>query len=189
MSIDKSKLPPPLQELLSKLAASGVKVEMGTPEDLLKELTGKASQTSSATSDELCDCPVCRTLPPEQRTKRGDRAADIRDALAARLGLPPGVKAALDAMTSGMIERIIEGTKALVEPLRTEIQRQVEINVANMAKIADLQTQLNDLSERHRKQTSLLHRRVTKRKGEVQDVKVRVASTRGRVTRVEKKLT
>ena len=52
----------------------------------------------------------------------------------------------------------------------------------------ELAKELHDLKEAHRKQIGLLHKRVSKRKTEVDVVRTRVASTRGRVTKVEKSL-
>lgn len=194
MSIDKSKLPPPLAKLLTDLEAKGVTVEMIMGNGLPPELN-KTSETSSRPSDEPCGCSKCAS--------RRVAAAQARDRLAQALGIPPDVQAVLEAQAERTVNQLTDAVKEMNEPMRLELQRQVEINDANMERIAelnrnlgdfqrtvgDLKTELSNLKEAHRRQVGLLHKRVTKRKGEVADVKVRVASTRGRVTRVEKKLT
>jgi hypothetical protein len=175
MSIDRSKLPPQLQELLKSLEANGTKVEILSATEL-----GKASEASSPPSDKKddCNCPAC----------------SVRRALMSGQGIPPLV-ATLDRMAESMAQRLADRVKEMVEPIRTELQRQVEINDNNMERLANyleriqgLEARILLLEESHRKQVGLLHRRVTKRKGEIKETKARVASTRGRVTRVEKKL-
>lgn len=199
MGIDRSKMPPQLQDLLSKLEASGLTFEVGRLEDLLKNGPVSSAPSDDSKKDD-CGCPACTLRRKMEKGYVPTKAewADVQE-LAAKQDIvtaPPGIKAILALHADKLAERLVVSVQAIVVPLNNELQRQVEINDANMARIAqlkdDVQTlyqRYTDLDERFRKQTSLLHRRVTKRKGEVQDVKVRVATTRGRVTRVEKKLT
>jgi hypothetical protein len=175
MSIDRSKLPPKLQDLLKTLEEKGVNVEViaGTmPPELRAALGLNTGGSSTDSRKDDCGCPACTA----------------RRALSASAGLPAGLMDQIEKLSDRTAERMTSAVAALVEPIRQELQRQVEINDANMARIAELNTEFNSLRESHRKQVGLLHRRVTKRKGEIGDVKVRVATTRGRVTRVEKKV-
>lgn len=254
MAIDKNNLPPPLQALLNDLEKMGIKPTIVDGDELAKIAAAQdrqTSETSSADSTEKpCDCPACtlrKTL--EARLEKSGPSAALG-------ALPPNILGVLDRQAAKVAAALTDQVKKMVEPLRVELKRQVEINDNNMARIADLHEQLgkgsygrdelgklfvsnskklegledqflkqardtgdqieyyrhlfvdlnarhvnlaarhndlearfSDLEERYRKQIGLLHKRVTKRKGEVQDVKVRVATTRGRVTRVEKKLT
>lgn len=200
MAIDRTKLPPQILAVVELLEKAGVTVE---PVSLTEAL--KASQDSSTPSDDdVCPCPVCA----RRRVKAAQDGASGKTVVDA---IPPNVKAGLDVMTDALVERLTQCVKAHFDPLHVAITAQAEINEATLRDFADLNglasqhdsriealfarqgasennllALISDLDERFRKQTSLLHKRVTKRKGEVAVVRGRVASTRGRLTKAEK---
>lgn len=175
MSIDKSKLPPPLAKLLTDLEAAGVKTEVitGTMPAELKKLLGIKDETTSAPSS---------TGSPD--------------------GYPP-FDQFLDKLAEVMVSVSVDFVGRLhnhlcprVKKLEAEIQRQVEITDGLMARealhikqIEQLKGEVLAIDAARRKQESLLHRRVTKRKGEIGAVAVAAAVSRAsgaRKTRIRK---
>lgn len=196
MSIDKSKLPPQLQELLKTLESKGVNVEViagEMPPELKAALGFNRQETGpKPTTSEPSSTGSPNGYPPfaEFLDKQADVIAslvvDLTHKASVRLHdhLCPRIK-----KLEGDIQRQNEINDSLFGELRRQGERLLkaeEENAELRKQLSLTNNHLNDLAERHRVQVGLLHRRVSKRKGEIKETKVRVASTRGRVTKLAK---
>lgn len=197
MSIDKSKLPPQLQDLLKTLESRGVNVEViaGEMPPELRKILGLGTTTGGQKTSEPSSTDSPDGYPP---------FGEFLDKLA-------GVMAKTTKDISfELVNKLHDHLCPQVKKLTESDKRQQEINDSLFGELRRLSEQLSltaqqcerqkgeilelsqivaDLREAHRKQVGLLHRRVTKRKGEIGAVAVAAAVDRSagaRKTRVRK---
>lgn len=181
MAHDKTKLPPALQKILADLEAKGIKAEV-----LMGPLPPEFPQPTD-TKQEATSSPSSQGYPPfgEFLSKMADVIASSTAPAMSHLHdhLCPRIKKL--EQDFGVVQKTVAGD--LIQ-LNNENQRLNEIVDNLMARVAALTEEHGALAEAHRKQVGLLHRRVTKRKGEIKVVKTKQAATKGRVTRLANKV-